>query len=243
MKNLLVYIHPNKSFENDYYNEMAVLAKVQIDNSLAFGWRREDVIIATNFPYEYNGVKSIVVPDYVFSEKKRTVSKINAILYLFEIGAIADELFWFHDFDAFQNAPLGEVRLDGKVLALTPSSIDYGRFSTGILFFSRKAEGLLTHIQVICFKHQIDEEAALRLLVRQYPVAEELLILNLSHNFAIRKRDVPAQYAVADKPIKVLHFHPFDKRVCTPTDTPLTVASSLMGETLRDTFIKHKIFE
>ena len=34
--------------------------KAQIDNSLAFGWKPEDIIIATNFEFEYNGVKTVI---------------------------------------------------------------------------------------------------------------------------------------------------------------------------------------
>lgn len=216
MKNLLVYIHPRKSFKRDYRREMEFLAKVQIDNSLAFGWKQEDIMIVTNFPYEYRGIKAIEVPDTTFSPKRKTVSKINAILALFDMGLIKDELFWFHDFDAFQNAPLGEVDLGDKELALTHTSVNDSRLSTGVMFFSKKSEALLRAMQAKCVEFSTNEEMALRILIRNDPtIKDRLLILNISHNFAIRKRNVVGQYEEADEPIKVLHFHPFDNRLCS----------------------------
>jgi hypothetical protein len=244
MKNLLVFIHPSKGFA-DYRREMDFLSKVQIDNSLAFGWKREDILIVTNFDFEYNGVKSLVVPDSVFNPKKKTVSKINAILALFEMNLIGDELFWFHDFDAFQNAPLGEVNLGSKDLALTNSSGHDKRLSTGVLFFSQSARDIFEMIQSKCIEHGINEERALMMLDG---IRDRLLVLNLSHNFAIRDRRVAENYALSDKPLKVLHFHPTDKKFCMsePTKNSLQVVygdnsfgEALISKTLDKSFKKH----
>lgn len=250
MKNLLIFIHPRRHLRADYHKEMEFLMKVQIDNSLAFGWKREDIIIATNFKHHYNGVETIVVPDDTFSYKRRTVSKINAILALFSMGIITDELFWFHDFDAFQNAPLGDISLNDKVLGLTNTSVNDERVSTGIMFFSEDSLELFTAIQKICHMHSTNEEIALRRLIKILPniMSNRLLLLNISHNFAIRKRNVADQYAAADKPIKVLHFHPYDNRFCSVEagKTSLDVVYGnnsfdcpLISPTLRDTFALH----
>lgn len=79
MKNLLVYINPKKRFSG----EPLVLVKIQIDNSLDLGWKREDIILATNFSFEYNGIKSIVVSDNNFLPFCVTACKNTAILELF----------------------------------------------------------------------------------------------------------------------------------------------------------------
>ncbi len=252
MKNLLVFIHPKKQFKGaDYYKEIDVLAKIQIDNSLAFGWKREDILMVTNFSYEYNGVKTIVVPDDTFSQKKKTVSKINAILALFEMGLITDELFWFHDFDAFQNAPLGEISLGDKQIALTNTSVGDRRLSTGVLFFSKEAEEFFVLLQKKCQEFQVNEEVGLRLLLAEKrELKDKLLILNISHNFAIRKRPVLKQYLASEEPIKVLHFHPFDKRPCDtePGKSSLDVVygdnsfkETLIGQTLKESFLLHGV--
>ena len=62
MKNLLVYVSPNKQFDDEH----KILAKIQIDNSLDLGWKKEDIILATNFDYEYRGIKSVIVDDNIF---------------------------------------------------------------------------------------------------------------------------------------------------------------------------------
>ena len=33
--------------------------KAQIDNSIERGWKKEDIIIGTNFDFEYKGIKNI----------------------------------------------------------------------------------------------------------------------------------------------------------------------------------------
>lgn len=233
MKNVLVFIHPSKTFHRtDYHREMEFLSKAQIDNSLAFGWKREDILVVTNFPYEYNGVRALVVPDETFNQEKTTVSKINAILALYKMGAITDELCWFHDFDALQNAPLGDVNLGTMDLGLTRASVSGEPLSTGVLFFSQKARDLFVAIRDECLRLKTDEEKALFMLLngpRGGLINDRLSIMNISYNFAIRKRNVAENYLLAHKPIRVLHFHPFDHRLCT-YEAGKTVVQVLRGD-------------
>ena len=149
MKNLLIYVNPSKSFLDYHWrDENKLLAKIQIDNSLALGWKKEDIILVTNFNYEYRGVKSMVVNDDLFCKVSYTATKIKVILHLFDKDIIGDDLYWFHDFDAFQLEKITEEELclENAVFALT----DYGkttinefrdrRWSTGSIFFKKDAE-------------------------------------------------------------------------------------------------------
>jgi hypothetical protein len=52
MKNLLIYISPEHKFLPEYDK----LVRIQIDNSLELGWKKEDIMLVTNFIFEYNGV-------------------------------------------------------------------------------------------------------------------------------------------------------------------------------------------
>ena len=45
MKNIIVFIGPEKYFYGDY----GTLAKIQIDNSIDLGWETKDIIFVTNF--------------------------------------------------------------------------------------------------------------------------------------------------------------------------------------------------
>src|SRR6186997_1655499 len=123
MKNLLVYLHPRKDFdeENRRYFE------IQIDNSLNF-WKKEDIIIATNFKADYHGIKTIEVPDNLLCDFDEKACKINVIIYLLE-NKILNEETWYHDLEAFQGSAFN-LALE-KDLAVT----DYGwkpKWNTGV---------------------------------------------------------------------------------------------------------------
>ena len=80
MKNLLIYINPSKDFEG----EEKTTVKIQIDNSLDLGWKKEDIMLVTNFPYEYNDVRSLVIGDDAYCHYFPRCSKWPAIIKLFE---------------------------------------------------------------------------------------------------------------------------------------------------------------
>ena len=81
MNNLLIYISPTGSFDNDRpdlaSNDAGQLVKVQIENSLALGWKPEDIMLITNFDYLYGDIKAIVLKDVGFFERKPQATKIN----------------------------------------------------------------------------------------------------------------------------------------------------------------------
>lgn len=228
MKNLLIYINPKKDFIEEtrknnvllWSNESGTLIKIQIDNSLALGWRREDILLVTNFTYEYNGVKAIEVGDDNFCEISPTASKIYVFIDLFRRGLIEDDLYWFHDNDAFQLEAIDNIDLAGADVAMT----DYGitrvnqacnrRWSTGSVFFNNKSLDVFEWIKKAVEKYQANEEISLLALTRhnKYNILSRIKKIDITYNFATRKRNVLATYEIADKPIKIIHFHPFDRR-------------------------------
>jgi hypothetical protein len=221
MKNLLIYINPAKKFVNDtWQNESDILAKVQIDNSIEMGWDRKDILLVTNFPYEYNGVSAVQVGDDCYCPfSASTPSKINAIVELFNKGLIQDEIYWFHDFDAFQLESLPQ-EFDKNKISLTDYGITNmnkgrnGRWSTGSIFFGNGTKDVFEWIKEAVYKYQANEEVALLALTRhnKYGILDRINKLNITYNFATRRRNIVEQYKVTDLPIKVIHFHPFDKR-------------------------------
>lgn len=228
MKNLLIYISPNRSFVHEQYNwssEIEALIKIQIDNSLELGWRKEDILLVTNFDYEYNGVKALVVGDDNFNHIKPTATKINAIITLHGMGVIRDELFWYHDNDAFQLQEITEDEAkkmhDGFDLALT----DYGktvinefldrRWSTGTMFFGQSMKYLFDIWKHEIYRYRANEEVILLEILkkrRNQFLKEKINKINIAYNFATRRRDIVKTYEIAEKPLKVIHFHPFDRR-------------------------------
>jgi hypothetical protein len=219
MKNLMIYISPTGSFDNPRpdlaSNDAGPLVKVQIENSLLLGWKKADLMIVTNFPFQYDNVETIVLEEVEFFDRKPQVSKINAIVRLFEKGLIEDqELYWFHDFDAFQLEPFreDEIKLTAEQIGLT----DYGggkhfggedRWSTGVIFFKSGSQDLFEQIQKLCYLKKIDEEEALGLLViGNSKIRSRVCKINCSYNFI--GYNLKAVYGQSIKPLKVVHFHP-----------------------------------
>jgi len=202
MKNLMTYIHPSKEFTEEY----AGLVKVQIDNSLRT-WDKKDILLATNFPYSYNGIDSIVVPDDLFCEHRKRASKINVICYMIE-NKMIDGLCWFHDFDAHQLQELPEDVLGDKDAAFTDYGFNIG-WNTGSFFFTPKAREVFELIRETMNRRRVNEEQALNLLTSKNTanINQRYIRLNNTYNLG-QKWSSELAYEKADKPIKVLHFHP-----------------------------------
>jgi hypothetical protein len=222
------YVHPDRAFVGDPFEEADILPKIQIENSLELGWKPEDILLVTNFDYEHEGVKALVVGDEVYNNVKRTATKIKVIIELYKRDLV-NGLFWFHDLDAFQ---LEEIS-DEEVMALLKNHdlalTDYGitnfrpsmrlgrnkRWSTGTLFFNEGSKYVFDIWQKAIDDYGENEEIMLLEVLkkkRYQPLKNRINRLNITYNFASRKRNVPETYSIADKPIKVVHFHPFDKR-------------------------------
>lgn len=217
----------------DFYAEYGTLAKIQIDNSLDLGWRREDIILATNFEFEYNGVKSIVVSDDNFVLYCPVNSKFKAILELFERGIFnKDNLYWFHDLDASQAEVIteSELAMGEADMALT----DYAwrdKWNTGSFFFTSNAKDIFEAIVQTQDLLMLQDEKALMLLtnkftkeenerlnhsfdsetIKRIPIIKDverrIKNINTSYNF-VPFADIKHCWEVALKPIRVVHFRP-----------------------------------
>jgi len=213
MKNLLIYINP-KGFDK----ESEKLIKIQIENSLEF-WKLEDIVLVTDFPYEYMGVKATVI-DKAFCPFYVEASKITAIVRMFDLGLIGKELYWCHDLDAFQMEPFDERNPIIIDMGLT----DYGRkptYQMGSFFFRNSAEDLLRENARRLKpglnedgRHMQDETAMIDMVnENSLNVNSRVKRLNITYNFGMRK--VGLCYKKALKPLKVLHFHPNSDKMNT----------------------------
>ena len=82
--------------------------RAQVDNSLRLGWKKEDIIIGTNFDFEHNGVKNIELKNICTSNVFN--NKWYGIQELMSSGKLNDD-FWFHDQDSWQ---VNEVNFPDK---------------------------------------------------------------------------------------------------------------------------------
>lgn len=246
MKNLLIYINPSHDFDAEHH----AMARIQIDNCCRLGWNVDDVMVVTNFPFEYNGVKAIEVSDSMWCDWWKQVSKVNALLELFRLGVIDNELYWFHDFDAFQNGPIvdSELSLDGVDAGFT----DYGyrmKWNTGSFFFRKSSEDMFKLIRDTCYELKTDEERALMELTRQRHtvINRRYRRMHVTYNFPGSKnglRHLSYLYAMTmmyGLPVRVLHFHPARRRQAylkaLRGDNELNV--KLMSDGLEEVFRHH----
>lgn len=211
MKNLLIYVNPKKCFDK----ETEKLARVQIANSLDLGWQKEDIVIATNFPYEFLDIVSIPLPDGLFNDRHRQATKIAPLEYLFGTGVIGNDLYWLHDFDAYQNTTFeeAEIELSSFDIGLT----DYGRnerWNGGSMFLKKGSSDIISELKRMMEvenegreEYLNEEDILLTMFERNTQnISNRAKRLNISYNFGIKRMKLC--YDKAIKPIRVLHFHP-----------------------------------
>lgn len=218
----MIYINPRKAFDD----ESKKLIKIQIDNSIGLGWKREDILLVTNFDYEYNGIKAIVIGDDNYCEYYKMGSKEKTILTMFDMGLIGNDLYWLHDLDCYQCVPFaeGEPEMDGADMALT----DYGsmtRWSTGSVFFWKSAKDLFETLVKVMDILQLGEEQSLHLLTEKHsetirakykqdydpskmPTLNPKRIKKLNNTYNFIWFNIRNVYARALKPLRCVHFHP-----------------------------------
>jgi hypothetical protein len=205
----MVYINPSKKFDA----ESEILIKIQIDNSLDLGWKKEDIILVTNFEYEYGGVKSTMVSDEVYCDFRPLSTKTLAVNHLLENGMInKDELYWVHDLDAYQLEVITEEELElgDKDLGLN----DYGwsaKWCLGCYFFKEHAKDIFKLLRDTIYEHKLEDERALVALTRRNTNNINYRIKTLNITYGLGMRQISHNYEIANKPLRVIHFHLWGK--------------------------------
>lgn len=196
MKNLLIYTNAFRKFSD----ENQTLVKVQIDNSLSLGWDPKDILLFTNFHYEYNGVRSIVIPD--LSYKPDRTNKIPAIIYLLKNFLLPEDSIWYHDFDAFQDGGVS-VQLTNDI-GFTP----YGykpQWNAGSFFFTPLAQDFFEFWDSKIRPRTRADEKALTDLTKSGGLKFAYDTFGVEYNYGQRLHEFP-QYDTVER--RVLHFHP-----------------------------------
>lgn len=211
MKNLLIYTGPNKKFNE----EDSILAKIQIDNSFDLGWKKDDILLVTDFPYEYNGVQSLVVPEGIYYDFDKKANKVPVIVHLFNQGIIKKgELYWCHDLDAFELNPIDENELELADFDLGLTHYTYKpEWQCGSFFFKESAKDIFELIDNATRakpRSGRNNEKKLTTLIKNNAIdPKRYKRLNVTYN--IMKKYLQIIYPKATKPLRVIHFSPWDK--------------------------------
>lgn len=210
MKNVLIHLHPSGAFDH----ERGILARIQVDNSLDLGWARDDIMMITNFPWEYQGIKAIEVSGREFCEVKPRSTNTVIIPHLFDLDLIKPgEIYWVHDFDACQlhsfkeqDPQLGKADVGFTTYGWSP------KWNLGSFFFTSGARDVFEQLKAVVYRQKTEDERALRWLTGNGHISDDRYVeLNITYNFGMRH--VAHNFSMAEKPLKVLHFHPFYKEV------------------------------
>jgi hypothetical protein len=218
MKLLLVYTNPIGKFDDTpdkFYrkkNLVSVLAKVQIDNSIDLGWSRKNILLFTDFDYEYNGVEATVVSGDLRCRDK-TSNKIPVITHLLNEGVLRNELYWYHDFDVFQNHVITEEELELGNCDLGLVTYGYKRsWNCGSFFFKDGAKDIFNLLNRTMERANLgrrcDEKVLIGLTEDGTIDKRRYKELDSTYNFMYKYTYIT--YPNTRKPLKVLHFHPWD---------------------------------
>ena len=206
MKNVLVYniIDEKRRFDDDVlFNYF----KSQIENSLRFGWHKDDLIIGTNFEFEYEGVKNILLKnicDYnVFNNKWYGLLELM-------VGGYLDDDFWFHDQDSWQINEFDFPNFEGEIAGTT--YVYTKEWNTCSLFFKKTSKNIIKYIvdfmemNVDLRKMMYSDENYIAALRNGSDISSYLTTINNKYNVGLTHMEM--RYESAEKPICSIGFQP-----------------------------------
>lgn len=183
--------------------------RAQIDNSVELGWDPFDIIILTNLPFSYRGVKVIQ------SKHECTYNKyFNKLLGIWELLHYRhiEEPLWFHDFDDWQIAPFTFPEFEGEIGGC--KYINFTQWNTGSLLIKPTSlpfwqlckdfiESNDSHPSLL----QVGDENIFNLLYQQNISQLKFFIEEISYDFNIGMTGFEERLQRATSP-KVLAFKP-----------------------------------
>jgi len=236
MKNVIVYNQVDTTYHTSekYTDEHLInYLKSQIDNSLRLGWDEMDIIIGTNFDFEYRGIKNYQLEDVC------TYSGFNNFWYgaleLMNNGILVED-FWLHDQDTWSVRNFDFPEFSGEIAGC--EYIKTNQWNCGSIYFKKTSREILEYIVDIMrnnpdHKVSSDEEWIAFLRYSNHSeIRDYLTTLNTQYNVGVTSFE--DRYKSAIKPINVLAFKPDLER-------DFNTVKHLVSTDLIDIFKKHNI--
>ena len=200
MKNFII---ANRSTKKRYkFENIEVLIKAQIENSIELGWKQEDIIFLANFDYEFMGVRSTNIS---LNKECLTGSKMYGMKYLFN-NDLVDDIIWAHDLDAWQNVPFScpEFKEVGIATYSNP------KYNGGSIFWRKSAKDIVEKvIEEIEDNKENKEEPTLNKILKSREYRNRVTVVN--NTFNVGCSGYVKRWDRSIKPIRVCHFHPYNK--------------------------------
>lgn len=203
MKHIIVANYNNKqsnSVKSYSLDRLCTNLQCQIANSESLG-NLDDLLVITNFPFRYLDENSIQLD---LNKDCLTGSKLFALRELFNRNLIQSST-WIHDLDVWQVMDFDEPKF--KDIGLC----EYSRpkFNGGSLFIKPEAKDIVLDICDHLEKNsQNREEPTLDLFLRN-TYKDRTTKLNSTYNIGCS--GFVERVKRAEKPIKVVHFHPTNR--------------------------------
>ena len=211
MKNVMLYFKmPDTPY--DAHTSIMDYLYAQIDNSLHFNWDPSDLIVISNFDFEYKGVTNTILKTPC--NYNVWANKFYAIKQLFDDSVIDD--FWLHDYDVWQIDHFDFPKFPG-MMAGCPYDSDHPNWNGGSFFFSKDSYPL---IEYICNFYEMNEDVISKYDDGRGPkwYSDELIIdylrkqtdvhhlfSSLTPQFNLGMTFFNTRYEFAIKPIKAIH--------------------------------------
>ena len=184
------------------YENIDLLLRSQIENSIKLGWNADDIILLSNFNYDFMGVRAIKIDLNKFCF---TGSKVFGMKFLFKYGLVND-VIWSHDLDAWQNASFECPDFKDVGIACYSNS----KFNGGSIFWRKKASDILHKITDVIEKDEHNkEEPTLNKILKSDKYKKRVTILN--NTFNVGCSGYVKRWNRSIKPIHVCHFHPYNR--------------------------------
>ena len=209
MKQVLIYnqlnteYHGAKRYIDD---ELRNFFQCQIDISLELGWKPEDIILGTNFEFEYRGVIAHQLKD--ICEWSGFNNFWFGAVELLERGII-DSDFWLHDHDSWPNRYFEFPDFEGDVAGC--EYIGTTEWNCGSIYCKKDSLPTLQFIkEFLTINKDVDlsSDEVFIAYLRKTPndIQHKLVSINTRYNVGVTHG--PLRIAAATTPINVLSWNP-----------------------------------
>ena len=220
--------------EEELYNYF----RAQIDNSIDFGWKSEDVVIVTNLDFKYRDVS--ILNTKILCTYNKYFNKVFGIYELLKDNLLDDD-FWFHDFDDWQLSEFddfphfsGDI---GMCKYLFENSVP--QWNTGSMFIKKSALSIFEYIYETMEYNKdesgintLGDENLFNLCVYKHFQSR---MSEIDYTFNVGCTGFDDRYSRASKPICVGAFKPNDIK-------DISKFSNIISERLIKIFKKYDLW-
>ena len=240
MKNVVIFqdfVKAKTYGHNWHTEELFNYFRAQIDNSLRWGWKPEDIVVCTNLDFEYKNANIVRLEN--ICQYNKYFNKQYGILELLEKGIITED-FWFHDFDDWQVGEMTFPYFNGDIgmgkyinaqqwntgsIFVKPSSVDIWRLIVDFMDENRN------HPQV---DNKGDENLVNMVFGLYREIQHRFSLLNNQYNVGCTQFEM--RYESAIKPIIVAAFKPDEEK-----NVKKFIDKGIVDNYLLNIFKKHNI--